>query len=117
MDRRYSLRTCAIIITLSVLISWAPFVGLWLWLKPSGGLTIQRPPSRYQGDVQSTVHFSDNAELLCAIIKAPGRAIACGNPGGIMIVPNPCRWGDPYAELMCHEMAHVNGWPADHPKK
>lgn len=34
-------------------------------------------------------------------------------------LPNPCsfRRGEEYAELMCHELGHVNGWPPKHPRK
>jgi hypothetical protein len=40
-------------------------------------------------------------------------AVGC-TVGGTIYVPNPCRWGDGYATLMCHEMAHVSGWSAEH---
>jgi hypothetical protein len=40
-------------------------------------------------------------------------AVGC-TVGGTIYVPNPCRWGDGYATLMCHELGHVNGWSAEH---
>ena len=118
MDRRYSLRTCAIIITLAVLISWAPFVGLWLWMQPSGGFSPDLPPKEYRGDAKVTVHFTRHAEVLCKIIKADGRPIACAPIGGdLIIAPNPCDWkSDAWARLMCHESGHTQGWAADHPR-
>ena len=34
-------------------------------------------------------------------------------------LPNPCTFkrGGEYADLMCHELGHVNGWPPKHPRK
>jgi hypothetical protein len=34
-------------------------------------------------------------------------------------LPNPCTFkgGGQYANLMCHELGHVNGWPPKHPRK
>lgn len=40
-------------------------------------------------------------------------AVGC-TVGSTIYVPNPCRWRDPYATLLCHEMGHVNGWSAFH---
>ncbi len=39
-------------------------------------------------------------------------ALACADVGLERInVPNPCFYtSDPYAVVMCHEMAHLNGW-------
>ena len=33
-----------------------------------------------------------------------------------LIMPNPCNFPDTdaYAHLLCHELGHVNGWPATH---
>jgi hypothetical protein len=43
--------------------------------------------------------------------------VACTTESHITL-PDPCPFaftGDHYAQIVCHEMAHVNGWPADHP--
>lgn len=41
-------------------------------------------------------------------------ALACESLGTVYM-PNPCEFrGDVYAELLCHESAHVRGWPHDH---
>ena len=116
MDRRYSLRTCALIIVIAVLISWAPFVGLWLWMQPSGGFSPDLPPKEYRGDARVTVHFTRHAEVLCRIMKAEPGSIACAGVGSDwMIVPNPCDWkSDAWARLMCHEKGHSLGWGAEH---
>lgn len=36
---------------------------------------------------------------------------------GYVAFANPCRSENPgwYERTLCHELAHVNGWPADHP--
>lgn len=35
---------------------------------------------------------------------------------GIITMPNPCKTATPgwYERTLCHELGHVNGWPADH---
>lgn len=116
MERKYSLRTCAIIILIAVIISWAPFVALWLWLKPSGGLSMRdMPPKEYRGDARMHIHFTRHSEVLCAIVKADPGAIACAGIGGDWaIAPNPCDWRDGFAILLCHEKGHNLGYPADH---
>jgi antirestriction protein ArdC len=34
-------------------------------------------------------------------------------------MPNPCKWPNhsEYQRMACHELSHVNGWPADHSDK
>lgn len=41
----------------------------------------------------------------------------CRVSSGELLVLNPClfRQESWYAELLCHEVAHTNGWPASHP--
>lgn len=35
-----------------------------------------------------------------------------------IIMPDPCAHTDEsYARLMCHELGHTKGWPADHPNE
>lgn len=117
-ERRYSLRTCAIIVAIGIVLSWAPIIGLWLWLKPAGGFNPDLPPKQYQGDARAQVHFTRHAKTLCAIMKAEPGSIACAGVGATwMIVPNPCDWkSDPFARLMCHEKGHNLGHAADHPR-
>lgn len=81
-----------------------------------------RPPRRYQGDTTATVELLDPERVppLCKALggfSPPGQyAVACAT-GRTIVMPNPCRWPNrsDYADLLCHEMAHVNGWPSDHP--
>jgi hypothetical protein len=85
-------------------------------MKPSGGFSPDLPPKEYRGDAKVTVHFTRHAEVLCKIIKADGRPIACAPIGGdLIIAPNPCDWkSDAWARLMCHEKGHSLGWGAEH---
>ena len=42
---------------------------------------------------------------------------ACSSIGGDkLIMPDPClHTEESYARLLCHELGHSKGWPADHP--
>ena len=120
-ERKYSLRTCLLIVLGGIVASWAIVLGigwaLWAMMPVAGGFNPQLPPDRYRGDAKVQVRFTKHAEPLCRIIKAAPGSIACAPVGGdLIIAPNPCRWRDPYAKLMCHEKAHALGWGADHPK-
>ena len=77
----------------------------------------QRPPHAYQGDTQASIVFNSQraTTALCEIVTRKDEALACAT-GPHIWAPNPCTWSDPYAQLLCHEMAHVNGWPGTHPK-
>lgn len=85
-------------------------------------------PERFRnGHVCVRVQFEtqDDVQRICiaggAITPPPGYSItACylRDPvvGLKIVMPNPCLYpdGDPYSHLMCHEVAHVNGWPVTH---
>ena len=76
---------------------------------------VQRPPVKFQGDTTARVHFVVDATKTCSVDAprpAPGMIIvACTDlQTKEIIMPNPCAWVDNYAQLMCHEMAHVNSW-------
>lgn len=87
--------------------------------RMSAGLT---PPSAYQGDAVVSVSFVD-PERVPALCEAMGARLASGTyalacqTGGTIYLPNPCRWPNhsDYQRLACHELAHANGWPANHP--
>ena len=100
-----------------------------LALAPAGCMSLQAiepiiaPPARFQTDTVATVEFVGPAETgsRCAergatFIGLPAfNAAACASTT-LVTMPNPCTasgagW---YAELLCHEIAHVNGWPSDH---
>lgn len=78
------------------------------------------PPKQYQGPMATRINTTDNYLKACAAattINEFGPAIAC-YLNGVVIVPNACTWPghELYAALLCHEFAHVNGYPADHPR-
>lgn len=77
------------------------------------------PPLRFRGDARTIIQFAppDEVDRLCS----GGRPV-CGfrfsacRRGNQLIMPNPCgpAMAEPFAKLLCHELAHVNGWPATH---
>lgn len=83
-----------------------------------------KPPTRFQGDVTATsVIFTKDYAEACAyagLAEVPDTdVIACSLVGrnikGI-IIRNPCTAPGTYARDLCHEIGHLNGWPADHGK-
>ena len=80
------------------------------------------PPEQYQVPINEEVKitFKDPIAVhqLCGGELYKGYQIfACAKVGGPWIImPDPCRYKDEsYARLMCHELGHTKGWPADHP--
>lgn len=78
------------------------------------------PPLRFRGDRSVQIQFAspDEVERLCGVTKpiCGFRLMACAR-GNKLIMPNPCGANsivEPYGKLLCHEMAHANGWPAYH---
>lgn len=120
-EHRYSLRTCAIIVAIGIVLSWAPIIGLWLWLKPAGGFSVQAPPESVMsrtGELRIRVMEQGSAKALCGILKAPKGSIACGLPG-LAIVPTLESSGLSYWDwvwVVAHEIGHALGWAADHPR-
>jgi hypothetical protein len=78
------------------------------------------PPARFRGDNSIKVRFSDQAGVDAVCGKAPCNMVtlACTSVRRpqLMTLPNPCRYptSDGYAQLVCHELGHLNGWPATH---
>jgi hypothetical protein len=89
---------------------------IWWWVfsfLPSGGSTWRDlPPQRFQGNTAAAVVFTDErtVQRMCPHVRM---AVGC-TVGRTIYVPNPCRWGDAYATLLCHELGHVNGWSTHH---
>lgn len=77
------------------------------------------PPERYRGDTKVVFQFDsrDEVHAICAAVALP---VPCGSRygacviGNVVHVPNPCSEVSEYAATLCHELAHVNGWPASH---
>lgn len=76
------------------------------------------PPIRFQNSRYGvSINFVDDVTDPQACGDAgPGHVfIACRRPGEGVFMPNPCAFDDQrYAHVMCHELAHVNGWSAYH---
>jgi hypothetical protein len=81
-------------------------------------------PARFQAPVNGVrVDFASAAEVdrVCAGGKpvCGRRFYACAFKAKLLLLPNPCDVpgaprGEGYAGLLCHELAHLNGWPATH---
>lgn len=70
------------------------------------------PPVRYMGNRAATVSFGTISH--CGEPPKDHHFVGCVRPP-LVHMPNPCDYRDEdYARWMCHEMAHVNGWPATH---
>jgi hypothetical protein len=107
------------------LILWALIVWGVLSLvscsEPEYGGSIELPPEQYQRNTSAAVHFGERFEVTAECQDKVGHPVAaCATIGGPNIwIENPCdvaRFdrGQWYARLLCHEMGHANGWPADH---
>lgn len=73
-----------------------------------------QPPAQYTKPANVVVYFVDRSqvETLCSRSEND-KVMACANPKQrVIVMPNPCNWplGEAYAELMCHELGHINGW-------
>ena len=77
----------------------------------------ERPPVRFTGDNATTVAFVNSSliDRLCGMAPLGFKTLACTGER-VMVLPNPCAYPDEdaYAHLACHELGHVNLWPADH---
>lgn len=84
---------------------------------------IMHPPAHFRSGAVVPVEFVDVgavgvrcAERGVKFLGLPGlNSLACSN-ADLVTMPNPCQFENAgwYAEAMCHELAHVNGWPASH---
>jgi hypothetical protein len=80
-----------------------------------------RPPQRFHDDRTVTVQFTDQTGInrVChprfGAPPAGMKTNACAT-GKRVVAPNPCEFdqSDAYAHLLCHELGHMNGWPATH---
>lgn len=76
------------------------------------------PPVRYQRDVDVRVVTMPAIQLNAFCEKALGLRSAIGWAActikGVIYMPSPCPGEDATARLLCHEAAHINGWPATH---
>ena len=80
--------------------------------------TVLRPPAAFHADAWAIVQWEDitQVDAACRDLGAlgNGRIQGCAK-GRMVILPNPCRLTGFYADVSCHEMAHINGWQHDKP--
>lgn len=80
------------------------------------------PPRAYQGDAVATkVTFTKDPSSYCVSEgldpSAAYNTQACAiisQSRKELVVPNPCLSSGNYAKILCHEIGHINGWPANH---
>jgi hypothetical protein len=77
---------------------------------------VQTPPARFQSDTTATVEFLAAERIIPRCIERGAAMIAnaCADTK-LITITNPCAYqGESFARRLCHEMAHINSWPADH---
>jgi hypothetical protein len=75
------------------------------------------PPSRYEHDSTVNVTFTEGASMERSCNDYENNLEGCADIGGPHIwITNPCTVQQSYAQILCHELAHTNGWAADHPR-
>jgi hypothetical protein len=74
-------------------------------------------PEKYRGDAVEGIVFTNQDVIDKKCGEAPKGYVnlACSFKGNVIFMPNPCRdkdadKGDSYSHLLCHEIAHTNGW-------
>jgi hypothetical protein len=71
------------------------------------------PPAGYDRPVAAILKV-ESPERVAELCKSP-EPLMCAI-GAYVIAPSPWLYADdPYAVALWHELAHVLGWPADHP--
>lgn len=78
------------------------------------GPQVERPPPQFQGDRDNVkVSFVADPDQTCRTPTAgEGEILGCEMLGRIW-VKNPCLETGAYAEVLCHELGHVNGYRHD----
>lgn len=91
--------------------------------RPSGHTDNGWPPLRFRDDViLKSVEFVQPGDVAkrCGVTRRDIEVQACArlrqDGNHTVILPNPCRApkSEDWAKLACHEIGHINGWPADH---
>src|SRR5690606_22609281 len=82
---------------------------------------VRRPPAKFwrhpDGAIAVLISSPASVDSFCRQGRDPGPPTILGcafQEQRVVVLPNPCLFPDPYAQLVCHEMAHINGWGADH---
>ena len=89
-------------------------------LPGAGAFSDGRPPERFQGDATVQLEVTDQAgvDRVCQPLfgkpPAGAKTVAC-QTGRRVIAPNPCLYPtETYAQMLCHELGHANGWASTH---
>ena len=95
--------------------------GFWLSLASCAvNRLAPLPPKAFRSDATATVRFVSDVHAVCAAAAGDttNRLTYTGcERDGVIVLPNPCHWPNrsDYADLTCHELGHVRGWPGGHP--
>ena len=78
------------------------------------------PPTRFQSDAAVVVSFESDVDPDCGAAPKGLVTVACEYQAAkgvnVLVLPNPNQFpGDPYAQIVAHELAHRLGWAANHP--
>lgn len=73
-----------------------------------------RPPVRFMGTtLVPRVTFGHIS--WCGKPEDPDHYFVACVRGSVIFLPHPCEFPtEEFAQLTCHELAHINGWPGDH---
>jgi hypothetical protein len=72
---------------------------------------VERPPTQYHGDATVTVHFVADVQAACESWGIDVGVLGCASPiRNAIIVPISCGYRGEFADLVCHEVAHLLGW-------
>lgn len=108
----------AVIMAFSTVATVAPLAAPLTDSVIDAGFRVPLPPKEFRGDniIIGEVFFGaqETVDLYCG---GHGDIIACARfDGSRMVLPNACQpefRGQQYADIVCHELGHPNGWGAD----
>lgn len=78
------------------------------------------PPLEYMGDQAAVTFYVMDVSPYCGKPQPGYRTLGCsfhtdnGTPVIVMLNPCPFTDVDAYAQLACHEIAHLRGWSGTH---
>ena len=80
---------------------------------PAMAVTVFLPPYRVREECQKRIKETPPEGIEIKACRIPP-----DEPGGIslLVLPDPCLLApqEYYAKVLCHEIAHINGWPNTH---
>lgn len=90
---------------------------------PAPAMDDNMPPERFWGNASGVLITTDRAGIdrMCGTTEPGYMIVACvrvidGVP--LIVMPNPATYDGPhdYRVILAHELGHINGWTADHPR-